>query len=54
MKFGQAFEIFGKILLENGGMNSNRIIPELINENSTECKVGVDVFEGKLTSTEEL
>lgn len=46
MKFGQAFEVFGKILLDNSGQDSNRILAELVNKNDQKSSVGVDVFEG--------
>lgn len=37
LKFGQAFESFGKILLDNSGLNSNLYLAELVNKNSEGC-----------------
>ena len=54
MKFGQAFEVFGKILLDNSGQDSNRVISELLNKNMEKSSVGVNVFEGEITSSEQL
>lgn len=36
-KFGQAFEVFGKILLDNAGLNSNRVLPDLLKNNREGC-----------------
>lgn len=51
LKFGQAFEIFGKILLDNSGLDSNRVLAELVNKNTEKSSVGVDVFEGELAES---
>ncbi len=48
-KFGQAFEVFGKILVENSGMKSNKILPELLKNNTKGPDCQVEVFNGKLS-----
>ena len=48
MKFGQSFEIFAKILLNNAGFDSNKKLPDFISQNKNECKYGVDVFNGEI------
>jgi T-complex protein 1 subunit theta len=50
--FGLAFEVFAKILLENAGLNSNRMVPEIVSQNIEKPQVGVDVFEMKLEKNE--
>lgn len=44
MKFGQSFEVFGKILLDNAGLDSNVMLSELVSKNIEKAQWGVDVF----------
>lgn len=46
-KFGQAFEVFPRILVENAGLNSNEAVTALVNANVEKPSVGVNVFEAK-------
>lgn len=41
-------------MLDNSGLDSNRVLAELINKNSEKSSVGVNVFDGKLTESKEL
>lgn len=52
--FGLAFEIFGKILLDNAGMNSNKMLPEILSKNIEKAEFGVDVFNMKLEANNTL
>lgn len=52
--FGQAFEIFPRILLENAGLNANESLPKVIALNQEAPCHGVDVFQGRIEPSEEL
>jgi T-complex protein 1 subunit theta len=52
--FGQAFEIFPRILLENAGLNANEGLPNIISLNTTAPSSGIDVFNGKIELSSEL
>ena len=54
LKFGQAFEVFGKILLDNAGLDSNKILSELVSKNIEKAEWGVDVFKGQLAEMKDL
>ena len=54
LKFGQAFEVVPKILIENSGMNPNVELPTVLSANVENPKVGVDVFNGKLEDSASL
>lgn len=41
-KFGEAFEVVPRTLIENAGLNINEYMANLYNENSKDCRVGVD------------
>ena len=53
-KFGQAFEVFSRILLENAGLNSNEQVGNLASLNADKPATAVDVFEAKLAPVAEL
>ena len=48
LKFGQAFEVVPKILIDNAGMNPNTELPTVLAANNDKPKTGVDVFNNKL------
>ena len=52
--FGQAFEIFPRILLENAGLNANEGLPNIISLNNEAPSHGVNVFQGKIDPSAEL
>lgn len=54
LKYGQAFEVVPKILLDNSGLNSNTELPTLLTQNNEEVSRGVDVFNGKIADNSEL
>jgi T-complex protein 1 subunit theta len=52
--FGQAFEIFPRILLENSGLNANETLPNIISLNNESPSHGINVFKGKIEPSTEL
>ena len=52
--FGQAFEIFPRILLENAGLNANESLPNIIALNNDAPSHGINVFKGKIDPSAEL
>ena len=54
LKYGQAFEIVPKILIDNSGQNSNTELPTFLTLNNEKPEQGVDVFEGKTRMNSEL
>lgn len=52
--FGQAFETFARILVENAGLNPNECLPNLISGNANKPSMCVNVFQGKIESNVEL
>lgn len=52
--FGQAFEIFPRILLENAGLNANEGLPNIIALNNDAPSHGINVFKGKIEESAEL
>ena len=54
MKYGQAFEIIPKILVDNAGLDSNVQLPTLLTLNTEETSKGVDVFNGNIANNDEL
>lgn len=53
-RFGQAFEIFPRMLLENAGLNSNELLPNIIGQNVDGPLQGVDVFKGRIAPSTDL
>lgn len=54
LKYGQAFEIIPKILIDNAGLNSNTDVPTFLTKNNEKPEQGIDVFEGKTLPNKEL
>lgn len=54
LKFGQAFEVVPKILIENSGLNPNTELPTLLAANIEKPQKGVDVFNGCLEDSDKL
>lgn len=52
--FGQAFEIFPRILLENAGLNANEGLPNIIALNNEAPSHGINVFKSKIEESAEL
>lgn len=48
LQFGQAFEVFVRILLENSGLNSNEQTSNVVAQNVTSPSVGVNVYKGTI------
>lgn len=46
--------MFGKILLDNAGLDSNIMLPELVSKNIEKADFGVNVFEGRLSEMKDL
>ena len=54
LKYGQAFEIFPKILLDNAGMDYNQFLPDIVSANTEGAVEGINVFEGQLRASKDL
>ena len=54
LKFGQAFEVVPKILIDNSGLNANTELPTMLAGNVEKPALGVDVFGGRLAQSAEL
>ena len=52
--YGQSFENFVRILLENAGMNPNELLPNVLSGNQHQPEFGVDVLNSKLSNSSEL
>jgi T-complex protein 1 subunit theta len=48
LQYGQAFEAFVRILLENAGLNSNEQTSSVVSANIEKAHVGVNVFKGTI------
>ena len=48
LQFGQAFEVFVRILLENSGLNSNEQTSNVVAQNVTSPLVGINVYKGSI------
>lgn len=46
--------MFGNILLDNAGLDSNKLLSELVSKNIEKAEWGVDVFEGQLAEMKDL
>ena len=53
LQFGQAFEVFVRILLENAGLNSNELTSSVVAQNVTKPHVGVNVYKGVIEEVKE-
>lgn len=54
LQFGQAFEVFVRILLDNAGLNSNEQTSTVLSLNAQKPSSGVNVFKGAIESSETL
>lgn len=54
LKFGQAFEVVPKILIDNAGLNPNTELPTVLSANVDKPRTGVDVFNGKLEDSSKI
>lgn len=54
LQFGQAFEVFVRILLENAGLNANEVTGNVVGANAEKPALGVNVFKGVTESSETL
>lgn len=53
-RFGQAFEVFVRILLENAGLNANEQTSNVVAQNVKSPIFGVNVFKGSIESSQTL
>lgn len=53
-KFGEAFEVIPRYLIENSGKNSNELMAKLISANSKEPSTGVNLLKGEVQDAYEL
>lgn len=54
LQFGQAFEVFVRILLENAGLNANEQTATVVNANREKTAAGVDVYKGTIEQMSKL
>ena len=54
LQFGQAFEMFVRILLENAGLNANEQTSYVISQNVQKPAFGVNVFKGTIEHSKTL
>lgn len=54
LQFGQAFEVFVRILLDNAGLNSNEQTATVIAQNAEKPAAGVNVFKGAIEASSSL
>lgn len=54
LQFGQAFEVFVRILLDNAGLNSNEQTATVLSLNAQKPSSGVNVFKGAVESSDTL
>lgn len=54
LQFGQAFEIFIRILLDNAGLNSNEQTSAVISQNAQKPSHGINVFRGAIEPSTQL
>jgi T-complex protein 1 subunit theta len=54
LQFGQAFEVFVRILLENAGLNANEQTSNVLSQNVNKALFGVNVFKGVIESSSDI
>jgi len=53
-RFGQAFEVFPRIISENGGFKAETVIADMYTKTIDNNKMGIDVTDGKVKDVAEL